>query len=131
LADNQLICGLRRQYARTLGFIAAGEDRAEDLAHLAAVIRMFKPDEDLAAIRAVRPYREGRRTWNDAAIRILKASPVAMTARELAERVILAKAASRSDYQSVVCSLHAVLERLEGRGVVRVAEQPKRWTAVL
>lgn len=122
--------GLKRQYARTLGLIAGGEDRAEDLAHLAAVIRMFKPGEDLAAIQAVRPYRPNRSKWSREALGILREANAPMAPRELAHRVLGARgvARTRANLQRVECSLHAVLERLEGRGVVRAEGSPKRWS---
>jgi len=60
MAENQLIVGLKRQYGKTLGFIDAGEDRAEDLAALARVIRMFAPGTDLSAIKPIRPHRPQR-----------------------------------------------------------------------
>ncbi len=59
--------GLKRRYAQILGAIAGGEDREDDLAHLAAVISIFKPDEDVSRILPIRPYtpdgdnRAGRR----------------------------------------------------------------------
>jgi len=59
-------------YAKTLGFIDAGEDRLADLVHLAAVIRMFKPGEKLAAIKPIRPYRQNRVHWSRTALSILR-----------------------------------------------------------
>jgi hypothetical protein len=47
MGDTYVISGLVRRYAKTLGLIRTGEDRTEDLAHLAAVLRMFQPDADL------------------------------------------------------------------------------------
>ena len=58
MAENQFMCGLKRQYGKTLGLLhSASGDRVRlmaDLAHLAAVIRMFRPGEDVEAIRL--PY---------------------------------------------------------------------------
>jgi hypothetical protein len=53
-----------------------------------------------------------------------------MTANELAHRVLaaLGAASTRANMQRVECSLHAVLGRLESRGVVRVGGEPKRWS---
>ena len=129
MAENQLIFGLKRRYAQTLGLVAAGEDRAEDLAHLAAVIRMFQPGADLSAIRPIRPYREHRQRWSRDALTILRKANAPMTARAIARRVLSARGVplTRPNLQRVECSLHAVLERLEGRGVVRATDAPKRW----
>ena len=129
MAENQLIFGLKRQYAKTLGLIEAGEDGANDLDHLAAVILMFKPDENLAAIKPVRPYRENRERWSRTALTILRREGQPMTARALARRVLAHHGVPliRANLQRVECSLHAVLERLEGRGVIRAEDAPKRW----
>src|SRR5580693_9722034 len=111
MAENQLIFGLKRQYGRILGLIQSGEDRTEDLAHLAAVIRMFKPGEDLTSIKPVRPYRPNRSRWSRTALSILRTEGQAMTARALARRVLEAKGVPliRVNLQRVECSLHAVL----------------------
>jgi hypothetical protein len=129
MAENQLIIGLKRQYGKTLGFIDAGEDRADDLAHLAAVIRMFAPDADLSAIKPIRPYRPHRARYVRDALTVLRKANGPMTARAIARRVLEARgvALTRTNLQRVECSLHAVLERLEGSGVDREIGEPKRW----
>jgi hypothetical protein len=129
MAENQLIIGLKRQYARTLGFIDRGEDRAEDLVHLAAVIRMFQPSIDLSAIKPMRTLRPDREDWIRDALTILRKRGEPMSAGELAQAVLRARGVpvKRATQQHCECSLHAVLWRLEGRGVVRVSDEPKRW----
>jgi hypothetical protein len=126
---NQLIHGLRRRYAETLGLIGTDSTLTEDLAHLAAVIRMFSPFEDLTAILPVRPYRHGRQRWSRDALRILRQANAPMTVRELAERVLAARGVDPTwmVLQGVEASLSAVLTRLERRGLIRGAGQPKRW----
>ena len=125
MAENQLIIGLKRQYAKTLGF----GDRPDDLAHLAAMIRMFAPNTDLSAIKPIRPYRPQRSKYLRDALAILRQAEASMTARALGKRVLAARgvALTPANIARVECSLHAVLERLEGDGVVRVGDQPKRW----
>lgn len=86
MAENQLICGLKRRYGQTLGMNAAGEDRAEDLAHLAAVIRMFKPDVDLTVIRAIRRYKPQREHWSRTALTILRKAEAPILTAELARQ---------------------------------------------
>ena len=129
MAENQLIFGLKRQYAKTLGFIRLGEDRAADLDHLAAVIHMFNPAEDLTAIKPIRPYRPKRERWNREAIAILKASGAPMTSREIAEAILEARGIpyTYQDMKRIQCSLYADMARLEGRGVNTVADAPRRW----
>ena len=132
MAENQLMFGLKRQYARTLGRIERVEDCGEDLAHLGAVIRMFRPDADLSAITPLcpaRPYRPHRERWSRDALAILRKANGPMTPRALARRVLSGRGLplTRPYLQRVECSLHAVLERLEGRGLVRVSNEWKRW----
>jgi len=84
MAENQLIIGLKRQYAKTLGFIQAGEDRTDDLAALARVIRMFKADADLSAIKPIRPYIVGRSKYLADALAVLRQANGPMTPRAIA-----------------------------------------------
>ena len=121
MAENQLIIGLKRQYAKTLGFIAVGGDRADNLAHLAAVIRMFAPDVDLTAIKPFRPYRPHRSKYLRDALSTQRQADSPMTARALARHVLAARGVplSRANLQWVECSLHAILKRQEGTSVVR------------
>ena len=62
--DTFVIIGLRRRYAQTLGALrVAHVDRVRlmsDLTHLAAVIRMFAPGEDVEAIQPVRQWKNRR-----------------------------------------------------------------------
>ena len=126
--------GLTRQYARTLGAIRAGQDQADDLVHLAAVIRMFDPDADLAAIKPVRPYthhgrRDGRQ-WSRMALDALRVTAAPLTTREIAKRVARAYGVPDSGPSlfSIECSLHATLPK---RACVRmVVGEPKRWRVV-
>src|SRR5665213_741040 len=109
MKNTYLLLGLRRLYAQTLGYIRGGEDRTEDLAHIAAVIRMVAPDEDLSAIRPVRPYRLHRRSWSRTAMDILRREGRLMAARELARAVLCREGRPAADLYTVECSLHAVL----------------------
>jgi hypothetical protein len=131
MATNQLLHGLKRQYAKTLGEIEAGGDVAmtEDIAHLAAVIRMFAPFEDLTAILPIRPYRPNRSRWSRAALDILRQANGPMTVRELAERVLAARGAVATweALQGVEASLSAVMTRLERRGMLHGVGHPKEW----
>ena len=115
---------LRRKYGELKGFSATG-----DMANVAATLRLFSPNEDLDAIPAIRPYRQARTRWSRTAISMLRCAGEPMTARALARRVLADRGEPQTLYnlQRVECSLHAVLERLEGRGIVRVSDAPKRW----
>ncbi len=131
MATNQLLSGLRRQYAKTLGLVETGDTTAtQDLAHLAAVIRMFSPFEDLTAILPIRPYQPNRRRWSRDALDILREANGPMTVRELAERVLAGQGAvvTWRALQGVEASLSAVLTRLERRGMVAGADRPRLWS---
>jgi hypothetical protein len=130
MAENQLLIGLKRRYAQTLGLIAAGQDRADDLAHLAAVIRMFAPDADLAAIAPVRPYKPHRARWSRTALRILRQANAPMRNREIARRVMAAHGVAYDDERTLISietTVLAVLKRLEAQGLVIGAGEPRRW----
>jgi hypothetical protein len=126
---NQLLHGLKRRYAETLGLVRDNPALTEDLAALAHVIRMFSPFEDLTAIRAIRPYKPQRRRWNRTAMAILRKANAPMTSRELARRVMWAAKVEpdRDTLTSIDCSLQAVLTRLEGMGWVVATGKPRRW----
>jgi hypothetical protein len=126
MVRNQLIIGLRTRYARVLGIAQTGEYVGDDLVHLAAVIRMFSPDEDLSAIKPKRPYRGKGSTWMRDALNILRTANEPKTAVELARAIAaLHGVTDRQAYKSICCSLHLTLDDLSG--VVRVSDSPKRW----
>jgi hypothetical protein len=129
MGDFYVIAGLRRRYAKTLGLIQAGGDHGQDLAHLGAVIRMFSPEADLAAIAPVRPYRENRQRWVRDALTVLRAANEPLTAREVAKRVLAARGAPLDprNVKRGECALYAALATLEGDGVERTSNRPKRW----
>ncbi len=126
-----LITALRRRYGQTLGLIAhdPAPGQADDLAALGRVLGMFKPGEDLSEIKPIRPYRPGRSKYMRDALAVLRQANEPMTPRAIARRVLEARGVPlvRGNLQRVECSLHAVLERLEGDGVERVGDEPKRW----
>lgn len=131
MAETHVLSALKRRYAQTLGLIrigAAGAD--DDLAHLAAVIAMFNPDEDLAAIRAVRPYKAERERWHRSVLRALKAADRPLRARELARLVMAAHGIDPGDHEcllSISCGLQVTLRRLAERGLVQISGKPRRW----
>ena len=126
-----LVMALRRKYGQTLGLIRLGStpELAEDLATLGRTLCLFNPAEDLAAINPIRPYRPGRSKYLKDALAVLRQANEPMTPRAIARRVLEARGVHlvRGNLLRAECSLHAVLERLEGQGVVRVGDEPKRW----
>jgi hypothetical protein len=126
-----IVMALRRRYGQALGMIAAGEDRTADLAHLGAVILMFAPDTDLAAIAPIRPYKPHRERWSRTALRILRTANHPLRATELARLVMSAHGVDPNDEArlfSISCGLQAVLGRLARRGMIAVSGKPRRWS---
>lgn len=132
MAESHVLFALKRRYAQALGMVRIEGAWAEtDLAHLAAVIRMFNADEDLTAIRPIRAYKQGRERWHRTVWRILKAADRPLRARELARLVMDAHGIDRADHKrllSISCGLQGVLGKLEGRGFVTVTGKPRRWS---
>jgi hypothetical protein len=128
------MAALKRAYAERLGqasdLLADRFRLIAELHHLGAVMRMFDPAVDLAAILPIRPYRGYRERWSREALSILRQANGPMTPRAIARIVLQRRGRPLTvpNLQRVECSLHAVFERLEGRGLVRVGNAPKRWT---
>jgi hypothetical protein len=134
MAERHVVFALRRKYAELKGVLkfdptADPYATVKAINEVGCVLRMFSPTEDLTAIRPRRPYRPQRHTWARTALDILRREGRPMTARSLARCVLEAEGAEPTPavLMSVECSLHAVLGRLEGRGVVREGGTPKRW----
>ena len=134
MAERHVVFALRRKYAQLKGVLkfdptADPYATVKAINEVGCVLRMFSPGEDLSAVRPRRPYKPQRHTWARTALDILRREGRCMTARSLARRVLEAEgiAPTPDVLMSVECSLHAVLERLEGRGVTRMDGAPKRW----
>jgi hypothetical protein len=129
---------LRRKYGQLKGRATQPDaDLAlivRDLEHVGAVLLMFDAAADLDAIPAIRPYKPHRGRWSRDAMKVLREANGSLTVAELAKRVAMLRDVSDGDEQtrqSIICSLHAVLRRLERRGFVVVTrERPMRWAAV-
>lgn len=134
MAETHVLSALKRRYALTLGRIAHGEGEAgADLIHLAAVIHMFNPAEDLSAIQRIRPYKPGRERWSRTVIKVLREANEPLRAREIARRVLRARGLDPNDHErmfSISCGLQAVLGRLAKRGLVTVTDKPRRRWAI-
>ena len=122
--EAYIVTALRRKYAELKGLGDTGA-----LVHVGATLLLFRPGEDLDAIPAIRPYRPKRSKYLADALTVLRQANAPMSAREIARRVLEAHGVPlvRHNLQRVECSLHAVLERLEGDGVERAEGSPKRW----
>jgi len=128
-----VIAALKRRYGQCKGqsgdLFADRERIRGDMGHLAAVLVMFEPDIDLAAIRTIRPYKPVRGRWNRTALEILRKTNHPLKAFELARLVMSAQgvAPDRRTLCSIGYSLQAVLSRLEAGGLVKATGKPRRW----
>lgn len=133
MAETHVLSALKRRYAVTLGQSAtnpASNALADDLAHLGAVILMFSPCEDLAAIAPIRPHRPDRGHWSRDAIRALKAADGPLRAYDIARMVMATQGIDPSDrrrLESIACGLYPVLGRLAEQGLVQASGKPRRW----
>jgi hypothetical protein len=127
MAETHVLSALKRRFAHVLG---AEPLDSNALDHLAAVILMFNPAEDLTAIRPVRPYKAERERWHRSVLRALKAADGPLRARELARLVMVAHGIDPADQGrlvSISCGLQATLGRLKAEGFVQVTGKPRRW----
>jgi hypothetical protein len=134
MAEPHVVSALKRKYAELKGELKFApppdtEPLVLAIRQVGCVLRMFSPDEDLTAIKPVRAYAGERHSWARTALDILRETGRPMSARELGRAVLAARGVPCRDRTlvSVECSLHAVLGRLEGRGIVREDGSPKRW----
>ncbi len=138
----QLVKTLRRTYAHKLGEIAAGVgDEAAlraDLTHLAAVIRMFWPAQDFAAIRPIRPSTNRRGgngpVWFTSALDVLREAQEPLTAKEIVRRIMRARGEPEDGPEAVSaeCSVLATLGRRRAEiGIVRSGtRRPFKWAVL-
>lgn len=107
---------------------------AADVAHVAAVLLLFNPDEDVAAIAPIRPYviRSGKSprgaVWMRGALDVLRTANAPLAASELAERVIAARGLpySRALHRGAASSIRTGLKAKSG--VVCHHGRPSRWS---
>lgn len=134
MAEPLALRALKRQYGKTLGLLhSASSDRVRlmaDLAHLAAVIHMFSPGEDVEAIPLIRPYNPHGavrgRLWSREALDVLREAGEPLATLEIARRIAKREGVTdRRVLKSIECTLHAVLPKRAT--VARVEGSPKRW----
>lgn len=130
MATSPVLSALRRKYAERLG----AYDHAA-LAHLAPVILMFSPDEDIAAIKPIRHHADHsggkRQLWLGLALDILRTANGPMSVGEVAQRI----AADRQitglgARESIKSALNNAFKRREGDVLVAVGNGPRRWSVM-
>lgn len=134
MENTYAITALRSRYAHTLGELRAMEPKCdklkEDLAHLAAVIRLFQPTSNLSAIPSIRPKAARRNSYLPQALTILRLANGPMTTREIAKRMLTLRGMviNERTLTPVESSLLTTLKRKVRDGDLIVTARPKRWS---
>lgn len=127
MADPQVIHALRRRYRELIG--RGGSP--EDVAHVAAVLLIFRPGEDLSALARLRPYsragRNSRRTWVRGALDVLRTANGPMTAREIAERLIADQGLPLTTALRINVVNSLLIGLTKKPGVVCHPGRPRQW----
>ena len=133
MGDTYAITALRRRYAHTLGELRAMKPQCEklreDLAHLAAVIRMFQPTSNLAAIPSIKPQAPKRNSYLPQALTILRLADAPMTTREIAKRMLTLRGIEINERTlgPIESGLLTSFKRKVRDGALIVSGTPRRW----
>jgi hypothetical protein len=133
MAEPHVLSALKRQYAKTLDFMARGLGGSDDLEHLGAVILIFAPDTDLTTIKPIRRKHPRQGRWARAALQTIRTAERPMTIRDLALAVMDGRdgPTDRRVRASIESDLHPVLNRLAEEGLLTVTGSPKRWLLIV
>jgi hypothetical protein len=139
MAESHVISALVEKRARIDGEIKSRKFqimRLElELAHIDAVIKMFRPTYDIASIATKRSFSKNpagvpRGAGGRHALDILRQSGAALTANEIAGRVLakLGKEDSDESRKMLACTIVSTLSRRKDGAVVYDASTtPGRW----
>jgi hypothetical protein len=136
---SHVISALFRKYCHLMGQAKRHPDRADeyqaDMAHVEAVIRLFRPDADLSHLKPIKARNDTR--WHKrgfgvrTTIEILKQADKPLTTREIAEEVMRREGLPFDDGEArrdVCSSLHMSILRRVGKDIVRHDGKPWRWS---
>lgn len=135
---SHVMAALFRKYCHLMGELKRHPDRADEIrqnmVHLEAVIRLFRPDADLSRLRPIRARKDTR--WHKVGfgirnvLDILKQADRPLSTREIVLEVMRRASLPTDDKEAVhsVCaSIHMSILRRKGRGIVRIEGKPIRW----
>lgn len=141
MARPQVVNTLERKYARLSGcqvrLRRPSRSIAADLAHIEAVIRLFDPAWDKAAVKPIAPRFPSR--WQSkgegvrAAVEAIKQADRPLSATEIAHaayRVCGREPPPRIELRLVGSDLIYSLRRHFGDRLVAIGERPTRWEIV-
>jgi hypothetical protein len=142
MAELHVLSALFDKYAEILGQLKQCERQAnshsENLAHIEAVIRLYRPEWTADGVKARKPHKPlrwpSRGVGMRTALSILKASPEPLTTREIVVRVLDRLNMQEPDYDDLklICSsFNSALRNKAARGGVTMVEgRPVRWAIV-
>lgn len=138
MAEPHVLSALHDKYARFMGELRQREGEAERLrealAHIEAVIRLYRPGwsgEGVKPRMSPKPSRwGGRGEGMRAALALLRESHEPLTTREIVVRVLERLGQAEPPYDElklIAASFNGALRNKIGRGVRLVDGYPKRW----
>jgi hypothetical protein len=136
MARQNVISTLERKYAQLLGdqVKRPSPSLEVDVAHIAAVIKMFDPAWTGADVRPLvmkRRSRWGKRgTGIRAAMSVLKEAEKPLSAREIASEVMLRRGqpdAPNHEIVQIMAGINYGMQKRIGSEVVLIKGYPKRW----
>lgn len=139
MSEPHVVLALRERYARMAGELQACKVKERHLIvgmrHVAAVLRLYREDEDVEAIKPIKPMVRPRwatgAAWSQIALDVLRTANGPMTAGEVAAQVMTRcglDPADRKALKSIQCSLYGVFTKREGDMLQRHGGHPKRWS---
>ena len=140
MAETHVISALVEKRARIDGEIKARRYqimRLEmELAHIDAVIKMFKPNYDIATIAAKRTFTKNpadlpKGAGGPYALSVLREAGASLTANEIAGRVLarLGKEAAPEALRMLACTINSTFtRRRDGAVCYDASVHPGRWS---
>lgn len=138
MATEHVVHGLVRKYAELAGQLkkldAETARLADELNHVRAAILIFEPGYRIKAIAPTRPKSKSahgpKGALNRAVMDALRQATAAMSARELAERVLTGRGVLEPTGERVTLTIRAInvsLASLRKRGIAVCEGDPRRW----
>lgn len=139
MAETHVLCALFDKYAEILGQLKQAEREAnsysQSLAHIEAVIRLYRPEWTADGVKARKPHKPPRWPSRGAGMRtalaILRDATEPLTTRQIVLMVLDRLNMPKPDYDNLklICSsFNSALRNKAARGgVILIDGHPKQW----
>jgi hypothetical protein len=139
MAETHVLCALFDKYAEILGQLKQAEREAnsysQSLAHIEAVIRLYRPEWTADGVKARKPHKPTRWPSRGAGMRtalaILRNATEPLTTRQIVLMVLDRLNMPKPDYDNLklICSsFNSALRNKAARGgVILIDGHPKQW----